>query len=71
MRNELLKMKENKVLFEVKIDECFKKSNDEKFLFVRQIECHMGIRTYNRLYVLNIYQYLFVHNQTPPNPLHI
>ena len=27
----------NKVLFEVKIDECLKKNNDEKFLFVRQI----------------------------------
>ena len=43
-----------KVLIEVKIDQCFKTNNDEKFLSVRQIQCHMGIRTFNRLYVLNI-----------------
>ena len=43
-----------KVSFEVNIDECFETNNDEKFLSVRQIQCHMGIRTFNRLYVLNI-----------------
>ena len=42
-----------KGLFEVKIDSCLKHHN-EKFLFVRQIQCHMGIRTFNQLHVLNI-----------------
>ena len=42
-----------KGLFEVKIDS-YLKHNKEKFLFVRQIQWHMGIRTFNQLYVLNI-----------------
>ena len=40
--------------FEVNIIIIQKQINDENFLSVRQIQCHMGIRTFNQLYVLNI-----------------
>ena len=59
----------NKVLFEVKIDECFKKITMKSFFSYDKFNVTLGFEP--RLYVLNIYQYLFVQNPTPPNPLHI
>ena len=45
-----------------------KKFNDEKFLYARQIECYMGIQTFNQLYVFNILQPIYSAPHSPPPP---
>ena len=64
MRNKLFKeINDSKFCSKEKLDN--KKKIDEKSLFVGRIEYHMGIRTFNQLYVLNIQVSA---NYPPPPP---
>ena len=44
-----------------------KQINDEKFLFVQQIQCHMVIQTFNQLNVLTILVPIWSAPQRRPN----
>ena len=47
-------------------------AKNEKFLYVRQIQCHMGIRTFIQLYVLNkLVPICSAPQHHQPPPLHI